>query len=659
MTLGIVNLPLDYFPDPNKGRPIFNGQIFVGEPDLDPQILANRKDIVARQEDGTEIPISPAEQPVRTSAGGVPTYNGATVQILVEGNYSIKVLDKGGAQEYFWTNYNQGLPLVVGDEGKINHGLLLDKDAVGAHDTIYRRKTTVAEIESGVFAIGDLLTVTDRSNAPFDVEALLVNDGFSVIDAVGKSAVLNTLLYDFIDPTWLGAVGVDVTGTSTVDVTDEFNATCNLSRLTGRRVYVPGKEFRINGSVDFSGTTFGGDLGGYGSETRSARLIGDGTNTLLIQTDVSLSGLISNVRNLNISNVNIGIKINYAVHSRYSNITITDSFDGLVVGDAAFVGCLFCMFENFDVTSTNIGLTMRGNQWCNANTFTTSLFKGGVAGGDIKVTSGFGAVDNTFDAVEFTGDGYGLVLFNANGTSLTNCYFESKGSHIVGNGAVQDLQMKGCVHGSLRSDAVGGGAYILHNNNIFSFDVSVTGGKIFANSGNPLETNLTFIKSINPTLCFVHMTNLPSLTGVAGLSFLSDTSIIQELSYLNLSDTYTPDVTISGTSIVGDGVIIGDWSVNGNQVYVTIKFTIGSTTDLATSGNWLIVLPFDSKYRANGNVRMVDSASRNYIGLIQVTASNNVAVIYESNSGLIVSRVAPFTWAVGDEIQISILYPLD
>ena len=207
MTLAIVSLPLEYFPDPNRGRPIYNGQIFVGEPDLDPEILANRKNIVARQEDGTDIPISPAQQPVRTSKGGVPEYNGATVQILVEGNYSIKVLDRTGAQEYYWPNVFDGQPIVVGDD----HNLLGGRGDVGAHDGIYRRATTVAEIESGVFipTVEDpviYLFLTDRKNGRYNLSAGGTPDGFAVIDAgAGNTA---TIVYeDYIIVDQVGAGG--------------------------------------------------------------------------------------------------------------------------------------------------------------------------------------------------------------------------------------------------------------------------------------------------------------------------------------------------------------------------------------------------------------------------------------------------------------------
>lgn len=101
MALNIVRLGTEYFPNPSIGRPLSNAKIFVGIIDLDPEILANQKQISVQQEDGTIVPIS---QPVLTGAGGIPLYQGSPVTILVDGNYSLKVLSTTNSQIYFIPN---------------------------------------------------------------------------------------------------------------------------------------------------------------------------------------------------------------------------------------------------------------------------------------------------------------------------------------------------------------------------------------------------------------------------------------------------------------------------------------------------------------------------------------------------------------------------
>lgn len=90
-----------YIPDPTKGRPLFNGQIYVGEPDLDPQVAINQKQLNVIEEDGTVVAVP---QPFLLSAGGTPVYNGNPVRLDVSGNYSIKILDKLGVQVYYIEN---------------------------------------------------------------------------------------------------------------------------------------------------------------------------------------------------------------------------------------------------------------------------------------------------------------------------------------------------------------------------------------------------------------------------------------------------------------------------------------------------------------------------------------------------------------------------
>jgi hypothetical protein len=112
MALNTVSLPFGYYPDPTQGRPVFNGSIFIGEPDTDPTILANQKTITIRQE-GVDTPSVP--QPISTSAGGVPVFNGSPAEILVDGSYSMAVLNAQDSQVYYVANqtepvaeYNQG-----------------------------------------------------------------------------------------------------------------------------------------------------------------------------------------------------------------------------------------------------------------------------------------------------------------------------------------------------------------------------------------------------------------------------------------------------------------------------------------------------------------------------------------------------------------------
>lgn len=96
--------PITYFNDPTAGRPVALGEVFIGLPGLDPEIEANRVTVNLKEEDGTLVPIAPASQPLTLSAGGNVLFNGSPVQVLIDGDYSIKVLDSLGSQVYFQSN---------------------------------------------------------------------------------------------------------------------------------------------------------------------------------------------------------------------------------------------------------------------------------------------------------------------------------------------------------------------------------------------------------------------------------------------------------------------------------------------------------------------------------------------------------------------------
>lgn len=153
--MAIIEFPILYAPDPVKGRPLGNGQIFVGEPDLDPQVPANQKQLRVVQEDGTKVDVS---QPFVVSFGGVPTYNGSTVRLDVDGNYSFKMLDKLGAQKYYVENVLSGTPVT-------------NEDLINDLSQAYEFPTRQLMIDSAIaFPVGKLLYVIN-TNADYIVTA--------------------------------------------------------------------------------------------------------------------------------------------------------------------------------------------------------------------------------------------------------------------------------------------------------------------------------------------------------------------------------------------------------------------------------------------------------------------------------------------------------
>lgn len=128
--LDIVKLDPGYFPDPKIGRPVSNGTFFVGIIDLDPEILANQKQVTVRQESGAEVEI---DQPINLSAGGVPEYQGSPVTVFVDGEYSLKVLNSTDDQVYYIPKSTTTTPLLTEWDDSVTYN---DSDIV-RDDSLY------------------------------------------------------------------------------------------------------------------------------------------------------------------------------------------------------------------------------------------------------------------------------------------------------------------------------------------------------------------------------------------------------------------------------------------------------------------------------------------------------------------------------------------
>ena len=146
-----IHNPVLYLPDPDKKEPLALANIYFGQPDTDAEQPENQKRVYAIQEGGSLLAIP---QPVKTSAGGVPVFNGTPVQLAIDGDYSFKVLDSSLSQKY---NY----PVVKG----------------------------ISLLEAGIVSIvEDVLTLTTGQtsvtfpNADVSVSAIDI-DGFPVLPA--------------------------------------------------------------------------------------------------------------------------------------------------------------------------------------------------------------------------------------------------------------------------------------------------------------------------------------------------------------------------------------------------------------------------------------------------------------------------------------------
>lgn len=259
MANAIVKLPTGYFPDPDRGRPLFNAKIYIGEPDLDPRIDDNQKTVTGRQEDGTEVAL---EQPIRTNSGGVPIDGSDNVvSLLVDGAYSMAVDDRQDNQKYYFDNVLQGAPVTFDVLGL--YSAYPFNTAEDAKSGLLSDGLTTVDLE-----IGDLvvtygrLSKGDGGDAKYSVVAggTGTSDGGLYID-LDNGNQLQLIYTAPLNVKWFGAV--DAGDASTPFSTSAIQAAVD----TGLNVFFPAGTYLLDDEILIN--TSGQSLIG---ETLGARL---------------------------------------------------------------------------------------------------------------------------------------------------------------------------------------------------------------------------------------------------------------------------------------------------------------------------------------------------------------------------------------------------
>lgn len=271
--------------------------------------------------------------------------------------------------------YNDGQQLLstrIG-VGATEHSALTNLNAVGGHDSIYRRAATVAQIEDGDFAVGSRLTVTDRGDAPFNVVAGGTPNGFDILDAgngnvavwqpsahvsaaeIGMSASLTT--NDATMKALVERLKVDGISSVTFD-SGVHNFQCFEDLAIGRAAV----EFRDVSNVKFIGgvaTTFKAVTGGFGTDPFSLIRIDKDTKNVEFK-GIEFDGDYSNVPEFagQTANVSSGVII---ANWDFSKVASTqDSYEDFSIENIVFDGCTFKNIGGGVTTRRKSANTARG-----------------------------------------------------------------------------------------------------------------------------------------------------------------------------------------------------------------------------------------------------------------------------------------------------------
>jgi len=186
-----VELGPGYFPQKTRGRPISNAYIYVGLPDTNPEIVGNQKTLYVQQEDGAIVAVA---QPIRTSAGGVPLYSEAPVTLLVDGDYSLKILSSTESQVYYIPNQSWDIALKPGnyyypEYSAIDQGITGDSNTLKYYvDLVATDFATIYLRHSSGLATTTYTLTTDEtisSNITLKIEDGAILDGAGTLTING------------------------------------------------------------------------------------------------------------------------------------------------------------------------------------------------------------------------------------------------------------------------------------------------------------------------------------------------------------------------------------------------------------------------------------------------------------------------------------------
>lgn len=98
----LVELPSPQFPLGVGSGIAGGGFVYIGQPNTDPTVLANRISVDIIDIDGNTITIGPSSQPFVLNSAAMFTYNGSIVQLRTNQNYSILIQNSSAAQLYYF-----------------------------------------------------------------------------------------------------------------------------------------------------------------------------------------------------------------------------------------------------------------------------------------------------------------------------------------------------------------------------------------------------------------------------------------------------------------------------------------------------------------------------------------------------------------------------
>lgn len=145
---------------------------------------------------------------------------------------------------------------------------------------------------------------------------------------------------------------------------------------------------------------------------------------------------------------------------------------------------------------------------------------------------------------------------------------------------------------------------------------------------------------------------------VTGLNFLPAQSVYDNFQLNQLARAYAP--TWGADSVapaIGNGTLTADIDITNGVATASIQVVMGSTTTYGT-GNWYFQTGYGSKAVSVGSAIFRDSGTNFRVGTCRINAGATAIYMYFDTATNLVDATRPFTWASGDELYLTITFPV-
>lgn len=309
---------------------------------------------------------------------------------------------------------NEHLDKFQEQDGKINKAIIYIKDNLAN-------------------TINDLLNIM-RDNGELDsIISEVLNTLSSKIDAIYNSRIVSVKEY--------GALGNGIQ-----DDTKAIQEAINDANKLGRIVKIPKGRYLISSPILLNGCSLEGEPCNIFNSTGSVIICRTKDFTAIKQGSNTVKDIQFNLSNILVKDANVGMELNYVINSKFDNLYFDSCNTGLVLGNGTTVGSMFNQFNNLYMSNCEVGIESSSNSYFNNNLFNNGYIQGNKYAMKLAVKGGYGAVNNTFNNVEFKSNtGRGIILDRCINTTFNRCYFECAGN-VLRTLSYCDVELNNCVY---------------------------------------------------------------------------------------------------------------------------------------------------------------------------------------------------------------------